>query len=149
MLRYPPILSLASPESIVHSCSIGGGLGVDLVFPLEWPPWISQHFFFLSFSITKHKTQIQDFTLSFYFCKITFTHLNFPSLRRRPWNTFQVKHRLTKDSLRLGSTFVHHTLISSPFIPHFHHSVALSLASFRGRVTLPHSYKPYTHWGWC
>ena len=148
MLRYSPISSLTSLESIVHSCSIGGRLWVDLVFPLEWTLWISQHLLYFHFhSQTKHKTQTQDFTFSLPFCKITFIKLPF-----LPWGDdlgilFQVKHRQRKTPCDWGAL-----LFTFPHFIHFVHStfphtlsVALSLVWIRVRVTLTHTHKPYTH----
>ena len=83
--------------------------------------WVCQHLFLILIA-SKQLPTIKDFTLSF-----SQNHLPLgllPSLWKRPWNTFPSKTRHSKDSLHLGSTFVHPHTHFVHFI--FHHSFALS-----------------------
>ena len=144
MLRYSPILFLASPESIVYSYPIGGGIWVDLVFPLEWPLWISQHLFYLHFHLQNTtpppKTQTQEFYT--FFSKITFTLVYFLP-RGNDLGIPPSKTRPQKSPCDWGAFLCIHA-------SHLHHLFFLSYCPFlltlsQGSVTLPSRWIYITH----
>ena len=145
MLRYSPASSSASHESIVHLCSIGGNVWVEIVDLVEWPLGIANICFLITFSLAlTSPTNLQEKRFYISFSPNHF-HLGLlPSSWIRPWNTLPSKTRPAKVSLRLGSTFVRtHTLLCI-HISHFHHLIFFSPCPFfwhysKGKKSFPSS----------